>query len=127
VCRRLRTAACGGGRRGRAGGQHGRGRVCPGGWGEGRRIRCRGRGSASSGFATVGGVAGADAVRGRAGVAIARGWRQARGRGRGRAHVGGGCRWMCVCEYGMGVWASRSKGSLVTATGPLSVFVVRLG
>jgi hypothetical protein len=49
VCRRLRTAACGGGRRGRAGGQHGRGRVCPGGWGEGRRIRCRGRGAPLAG------------------------------------------------------------------------------
>jgi hypothetical protein len=64
-CRRPRTAACGRGRRGQAGGRCGRGSVCTGGWGEGRRIRCRGRGSASSGFATVGGVAGADAGGGR--------------------------------------------------------------
>jgi hypothetical protein len=69
----------------------------------------------SSSFSSVDGIAGAG------------GWRQARGGGRGLAHVGCGCRWMCVCEYWMCVWASGSNGSLVTASGPLSVFVLRLG
>jgi hypothetical protein len=80
------------------------------GWGEGRRIRCRGRGSASSGFATVGGVAGADVVRGRAGVAIARGWRQARGRGRGGRMLAAGAD---GCVYVSTGWVCGHLGQRV--------------
>jgi hypothetical protein len=129
-CRRPRTAACGGGRRGRVGGQRGRGRVCLGLLGGGARAVGSGAGARGAPLpgsrqwaAWRGQMRQARAER----AAGAGGWRQERGGGRGLAHVGCGCRWMCVCEYWMCVWASGSNGSLVTATGPLSVFVVRLG